>query len=110
MKTSSAIRSRIALPHARIASALMLLAALAASPSASPAWAVDNPQPGPTIDVDCTDPESATLCRECHIDGPVFCCPGDGEPCTIKQPAPKAQVPVRRPTTRSLWTNNYFTR
>ena len=97
------------LPKAnRIASALMLLTALAASPLPPAAWAVDNPPPGPTIDVDCTDPESATLCRECHIDGPVFCCP-ENEPCTIKPPAPKVQLAPSR-TTRGLWTNRYFTR
>ena len=93
----------------RIASALLLLIALAASPVPA-AWAVDNPPPGPTIDVDCTDPESATLCRECHIDGPVFCCPGDGEPCMIKQPAPKLQLRVPRPTWGGFFTNLYFSR
>ena len=56
-----------------------------------------------------TDPDSATLCRECHIDGPVFCCP-ENEPCMIKQPAPKVQLRTPRVTTRGLWTNNYFTR
>ncbi|MBM4268948.1 MAG: hypothetical protein FJ144_20425 [Deltaproteobacteria bacterium] len=95
----------------RVASALGLLFAVAAFPMAPASWGVDNPRPGPTIDVDCTDPESKTLCRECHIDGPVFCCPGDGDPCTIKSPSPKVSpslsVRPRRPTFRQ---NLYFTR
>lgn len=95
------------LPKAkRMASVLLLMAATATSPAA---WAVDNPPPGPTIDVDCTDPDQLQTCRECNIDGPMFCCPGAPDPCTIKNPAPKVQV-VRPPTRRGLGTRLYFTR
>jgi hypothetical protein len=93
----------------RTARVLLLVTALVTGACAV-AQAVDNPPPGPTIDVDCTDPDQATLCRECHIDGPVFCCPGAPDPCTIKNPAPTWQLPTPRPTRRGLGTKLYFTR
>jgi hypothetical protein len=92
-----------------MAPTFLLMTALVTGVS-SGAWAVDNPPPGPTIDVDCTDPDQATLCRECHIDGPVFCCPGAPDPCMIKQPAPVFQLPTPPPTRRGLGTRLYFTR
>ena len=93
----------------KTARALLLMAALAIGAS-RPAWALDNPPPGPTIDVDCTDPDQATTCRECHIDGPIFCCPGAPDPCMIKKPAPVYQLPTPLPTRRGLGTRLYFTR
>jgi hypothetical protein len=92
----------------RTARALLFVAALVAGLSPV-ARAVDDPRPGPTIDVDCTDPDQATTCRECHIDGPVFCCPGAPDPCMIK-PAPVYQPPTPLPTRRGLGTRRYFTR
>ncbi len=87
---------------------LLFVSALATG-IASTVWAVDNPPPGPTIDVDCTDPDQATTCRECHIDGPMFCCPGAPDPCLIKKPALAIQI-TPQPTRRGLGTSLYFTR
>jgi hypothetical protein len=94
----------------RTARVLLFMAALAGATGASPvAWALDNPPPGPTIDVDCTDPDQAQTCRECHVDGPIFCCPEAPDPCTIKKPAPVFQLPTP-PTRRGLGSRRYFTR
>ena len=100
------IRSTKATRTARV----LVLAAMLAAGVSTRVWAVDNPPPGPTIDVDCTDPDQATTCRECHIDGPIFCCPGAPDPCMIKKPAPVYQLPTPLPTRRGLGTRLYFTR
>ncbi len=97
--------------RARTTATILLLAATLAGATPRLARALDNPPPGPTIDVDCTDPDTAITCRECSVDGPVFCCE-QGEPCTIKPAPPKPQqlVPLPVPRRRGLGTKLYFTR
>ena len=88
------------------------MALLIAATVTSPAWALDNLPGGPAVDVDCTDPDRKATCRECNIDGPMFCCPGAPDPCTVKNPAPAVfqGIPLPTPTRRGLGTRFYFTR